>query len=137
MRKWACLAVVAVALTGCAPTRLVTRIGARGTVIDARTWRPIARVVVHVEGPPTVPDTAFVGSTTWSNEDGGFLVPAETRLRPVSWHLRRAWPEARSLLTISRAGYAPYRLELRTRAISTEEKAVLDVGTGALRPTGR
>ena len=141
MSKRTCLAVVLAvavsALSGCVPTRLVTRIGARGTVIDARTRRPLARIVVHVEGPPTVPDTPFAGSTTWSNERGAFFVPAETRLRPVSWHFRRTWPDARSVLTISRAGYAPRRLELRTRLINTEEGAVINVGTVALRPAGR
>ncbi len=129
MKTWACLAL-AVGMSGCAvPGPVITRVGARGVVIDARTRRPVSRVVVDLDGAP------LAGVVTWSGDDGAFLVSGATTIG-----LRRIGhrpPVAESTLTFTRAGYHPYRLFLRAFPTYTEKGAVLNVGTVALQPGDR
>ncbi len=131
MRTILCL--LAVALTGCAPsTQVVLRAGVRGTVVDARTGRPVARAVVVVENATLAPDRASQLATTWSGDDGTFSLRAMTRLRSFREY-RAAQETVATPLTVSRAGYATRRLELRTPLYTTEPGAVVDAGRVELR----
>ena len=134
MRTILCL--LAVVLTGCARTQVVQRAGVRGTVVDARTGRPIPRAVVVVENATPTPDLAPQLATTWSGDDGTFSLRAKTRAR-VFREYRAAQEVVATPLTVSRAGYATRRLELRTPLYTTEPGAVVDAGKVELSPVAR
>lgn len=126
----------ALALAGCAPTQEVLRAGVRGTVVDARTGRPVPRAVVCVEDAAPAPDLAPPRATTWSGDDGAFQLRAKTRLRTFQQY-RAKQGEVASPLVVSRAGYATRRLGLRTPLFTTEPGAAVDAGKVELRPLAR
>ena len=128
--------LTAAALAGCAPTQEVLRAGVCGAVVDARTGRPIPRAVVVVENAQSTPDLTPQIATTWSADDGTFHLRALTRLREFRQDTA-GQRTAASPLTISRAGYAAHRLELRTPLFTTESGAVVDAGKVELRPLAR
>ena len=126
MRTILCL--LAVALAGCAPsTQVVLRAGVRGTVVDARTGKPVTRAVVVVENATPTPDLTPQLATIWSGDDGTFSLRAMTRLR-LFHEYRAAQGTVVTPLMVSRAGYATRRLELHTPLYTTEPGAVVDAG---------
>ena len=131
MRTILCL--LAVVSVGCARTQVVQRAGVRGTVVDARTGRPVSRAVVVVENATLTPDRAPQLATTWSGDDGAFSLRAKTRLRTCREY-RAAQEVVASPLTVSGAGYATRRLELRTPLYTTEPNAVVNAGKVELQP---
>lgn len=133
MRTIFCLLAAAAMLAGCAPTQLVLRAGVRGTVVDARTGRPVPRAVVCVENATPTPDRAPQLATTWSGDDGTFALRAKTRLR-LYREYRSPQGTVVTPLIVSRAGYATQRLELRTPLYTTEPGAVVNAGKVELRP---
>ncbi len=132
MRTILCLLAVA-ALAGCAPTQEVLRAGVCGAVVDARTGRPVSRAVVVVENAQATPHLAPQHATTWSGDDGAFGLRALTCLRAFRQCTARQQTVA-SPLTVSRAGYATRRLELRTPLFTTEPGAVVDARKIELQP---
>ena len=131
MRTILCL--LAAGLAGCAPTQAVLRAGGRGTVVDARTGRPISRAVVVVENATPTPDVAPQHATTWSGDDGTFSLRELTRPRAFREYTA-GQRTVESPLIIRRAGYATRRLELRTPLFTTEPGAVVNAGKVELQP---
>jgi hypothetical protein len=119
------LLLAGAALSGCIPYRYTNRPGVVGTVVGARTQRPIPGAGVSLDGPggPISTVTAADGSFAIAplRQWGIYIVPMDI------WD--SSYP-----LSVVHSGFQPYSREVRSNPAIGGAEATKNLGVVALQP---